>query len=95
MTKHFVEHAIVLGPKYCCGIFKMPLYQNLDIYVAVGVVRKTFAVHIFLLSLQVENACYTLKIRGSEVPKHMLAHKIETGDKMVGGSESETTYDWL
>ena len=66
----------------------------MDIYVAVGVVRNTCC-NNFLLSFQVENACYTLKIRGSEVPKHMLAHKIETGDKMVGGSESETTYDWL
>lgn len=25
---------------------------------------------------QVENACYTVKLRGSEIPKHMLAGKL-------------------
>lgn len=33
---------------------------------------------ISLLSFKVENACYTLKVRGSEVPKHMLAGKLHT-----------------
>ena len=41
--------------------------------------------------LKVENVCYTLKIRGSEVPEHMLVHVLTTSyqDNNITASESE------
>ncbi|XP_067943544.1 translin-associated protein X-like [Watersipora subatra] len=43
---------------------------------------------------KVENACYTVKIRGSEVPKHMLAHSVQTNEKHLAGDGSQTSADW-
>uniref|UniRef100_A0A8C3SSB8 Translin-associated protein X n=1 Tax=Chelydra serpentina TaxID=8475 RepID=A0A8C3SSB8_CHESE len=36
---------------------------------------------------KVENACYTLKVRGSEIPKHMLADVFSTKAEMIDREE--------
>ncbi|KFO98016.1 Translin-associated protein X, partial [Calypte anna] len=36
---------------------------------------------------KVENACYTLKVRGSEIPKHMLADVFSTKTEMIDQEE--------
>ncbi|XP_075780851.1 translin-associated protein X isoform X1 [Pelodiscus sinensis] len=36
---------------------------------------------------KVENACYTLKVRGSEIPKHMLADVFSTKSEMIDREE--------
>ncbi|NXW32251.1 TSNAX protein, partial [Phaetusa simplex] len=36
---------------------------------------------------KVENACYTLKVRGSEIPKHMLADVFSTKTELIDQEE--------
>lgn len=38
---------------------------------------------------KIEQVCYTLKIRGSEIPKHMLAHVINTSTQVEGSHDNE------
>ena len=42
--------------------------------------------------VKIEQVCYTLKIRGSEIPKHMLAHVIGTGPR-THETDSTEMYD--
>lgn len=42
---------------------------------------------------KVENACYTVKVRGSEIPKHMLVDSVHTEGKLAADFDSNS--DWL
>ena len=51
-------------------------------------------IRVLRQSLQkVENACYTLHIRGSEVPKHMLVDLIKMRDDSENSEQSVNPYD--
>ena len=63
-------------------------------FLSLGPVSKEMGRKISTLKssvLKVENVCYTLKIRGSEVPEHMLVHVLTTSsqDNNITASESE------
>ena len=43
--------------------------------------------------MKIEQTCYTLEIRGSEIPKHMLVHVLNTGTQSEAARDSEA-YDY-
>ena len=58
-----------------------------DAFVSFGNVDRELSrkLHVLRQSLQkVETACYTLQVRGSEIPKHMLAEALS---KSAGGAD--------
>ena len=67
-----------------------------DAFVSFGSVDRELSrkVHVLRQSLQkVETACYTLQVRGSEIPKHMLAEALSKsaggGDELLSGGDLE------
>ena len=43
----------------------------------------------FDFPFQVETACYTINVRGSEVPKHMLASFFAGGNRFEAGNKAD------
>ena len=82
------------------GDFELPFHHCRfmrvihDAFVSFGSVDRELSrkVHVLRQSLQkVETACYTLQVRGSEIPKHMLAEALSksAGDELLSGGNLE------
>ena len=68
------------------------LREMYDAFVSYGNVNKEFTRKVWTLkqsTQKVENACYTLQVRGSEVPKHMLVDVISAPINVIYGEDDE------
>lgn len=65
---------------YCGFLSIRPLGRNMSM--KMGVMRASLA--------KVENVCYTLKVRGSEIPKHMLADMFNTSTQRQNQQQNFT-----
>ncbi len=74
------------------------LRQVLDAFLSYGNASREVGRKLWTLRQsveKVENACYTLQVRGSEIPKHMLADVLSSKPGKVGSEDDVSLMDDL